>query len=76
MIAPSAKLSSGHEAPRSKRRHGQHAVMIPPAARSPQRRANPGSPGWTARPSPATLEPGHGAGRRTGSTPVASNAGS
>ena len=30
MIAPSAKLSSGHEAPRSKRRHGQHAMIISP----------------------------------------------
>src|ERR1035441_3783373 len=30
MIAPSAKLSSGHEAPRSNRRHEQHAIIISP----------------------------------------------
>ena len=32
MIAPSARLSSGHEAPRIKRRHGQHAAIMPTAA--------------------------------------------
>src|ERR1019366_5601332 len=41
MIAPSAKLSSGHEAPRSNRRHGQHTC---PQNRRPV----------TTRPSPAT----------------------
>jgi hypothetical protein len=30
MTAPSAKLSSGHKAPRSKRRHGQHTTIIHP----------------------------------------------
>jgi hypothetical protein len=30
MTAPSAKLSSGHGAPRSKRRHGQHTMIIHP----------------------------------------------
>ena len=30
MTAPSAKLSSGHAAPRSKRRHGQHTMIIHP----------------------------------------------
>jgi len=30
MTAPSAKLSSGHAAPRAKRRHGQHTIIIHP----------------------------------------------
>ena len=37
MIVPSAKLSSGHAAPRAKRRHGQHPMIISPegSARHP-----------------------------------------
>lgn len=75
MIAPSAKLSSGHTAPRNKRRHGQHAMIIAPEqpARHPFTAA-----ARSKLDSPATighLGTGHGAGRRTGSTPVASNAG-
>src|SRR6185437_8937332 len=35
MTAPSAKLSSGHAAPRGKRRHGQHAPIITPAGPRP-----------------------------------------
>ena len=76
MIAPSAKLSSGYGAPRSKRRHGQHTMIISP--HRPARHLFPAA----ARGSRLDIPPvighpgtGHGAGRRTGSTPVASNAG-
>jgi len=76
MTAPSAKLSSGHKAPRSKRRHGQHTTIIHPG---PPRRAPVNHrrtvPGWTAATVIGHPGTGHGAGRRTGSTPVASNAG-
>ena len=76
MTAPSAKLSSGHAAPRAKRRHGQHTMIIHPE-RAAGHPVNHGRtvPGWTAATVIGHPGTGHGAGRRTGSTPVASNAG-
>jgi len=61
-IAPTARLLSGREAPRTIRRHGQHTAIIhpgrprpPPVHRDHPR--IPASPGWTARPPSGTLEP-------------------
>ena len=76
MIAPSAKLSSGYQTPRSKRRHGQHATIISP--HTPARRPFSAVAHGPPPDSPAAIGhpgTGHGAGRRTGSTPVAANAG-
>jgi len=49
MIAPSTKLSSGHAAPRAKRRHGQHTRIIhPERPRRPPVNHGRTIPGWTA----------------------------
>jgi len=80
MIAPSAKLSCGHESAKqntasraARHDHAPQPGMPPPVHRSPPR--NPSAPGWTTRPLSATLEPVTAPARRTGSTPVAANAG-
>jgi hypothetical protein len=59
MIAPSARLISGYEAPRSKRRHRQHAAIIPRSgpARHPDSTNPAPRRGWTPGTSSATLEP-------------------
>ena len=38
MIAPSARLITGHEAPKRERRHGQHTAIMPRSG--PARHAN------------------------------------
>jgi len=79
VIAPSARLLTGHEAPKEKRRHGQHTAII--------RRNDPRSPSShepaTAPPPPVAGHQQHPprplnrsrCGRRTGSTPTAEYAG-
>jgi hypothetical protein len=59
MIAPSAKLSSGYGAPRSKRRHGQHPMIISLAqpARHPFTTTPHASRLDSPARHPATLEP-------------------
>ena len=75
MIAPSAKLSSGYGAPRTKRRHGQHTMIISPERpRPPPVNHGHADPGWTAATIIGHPGTGHGAGRRTGSTSTARHA--
>ena len=79
MIAPSAKLSCGHESAKqntaSRAARHDHPPARPAATGSPRAPANPAS---SRLDNPAAIGhpgTGHGAGRRTGSTPVAANAG-
>ena len=66
MTAPSAKLSSGHAAPRGKRRHGQHARIIHPQdlVRHPFTMTVPVPAGHPAGPAPpwnrSRRRPAHG----------------
>jgi hypothetical protein len=79
MIAPTARLNHGHEAPSRKRRHGQHATIIQqpgPARRTfTADRTTRNVPRLDNPPGIGHPGTGHGAGRRTGSTPDAANPG-
>jgi hypothetical protein len=74
MIAPSARLISGHEAPKCERRHEQHAAILHLNGLVLLPRQNNLTPLDTQR-IPGHAGTGHGAGRPTGSTPTASNPG-
>jgi len=80
MIAPSAGLISGHEAPKSERRHRQHTAIMPGSGPARRPVTQPGGSNPAASELDTGLIPGHpgtghGAGRRTGSTPTAEHAG-
>jgi hypothetical protein len=72
MIAPCARLITGHQAPGENRRHGQHTAIMARTSRAchPDTGENPARRLDTGAQSLATLKPVTAPGRRTGSTPA------